>query len=45
MSSDNLSKLESKTDSLLTRLVASRFTWAIVGACAVALVWLGAKMF
>ncbi len=41
---EKLAKLESKTDSLLSKVVASRFTWAIVGGALVAAVILGAKL-
>lgn len=44
-SKDNLAKLETKTDTVLSQVVASRFTWAIVGAVAMALVLIGAKLF
>lgn len=42
---DKLAKLESKADSFLARIIASRFTWAIIGGALVAAVIVGAKLF
>ena len=45
---DNTSKLESadaKADSLLSKVIASRYTVFILGGVAGALILLGAKMF